>query len=137
MTEASVPPARVRLGSVLVGVVTDKLLFIIGAGVLSTVVPTTSAAFSAAALALGFACTTLGAFVAATRAGRQPILHGLLVGVVGFLISFGRFLAFWINPPSDPGAVHSLPWELLGWVLVFAAGFAGGSLGRRRLAPAV
>jgi hypothetical protein len=58
----------------------------------------------------------------------------ILGGEIGFLISFTRFVVFAIAPPSDPGAAHSLPWEVLGWGLVFGAGLAGGELGRRRLA---
>lgn len=127
---------RIRAGAIALGVVADKLTFVVAAGLLSTWFSTTSSAFSVVALALGFGCTTLGAFVAAVRAGRLPVRHGLAVALVGFVISFARFVAFAIAPPSDPGAVHSLPWEILGWVLVFGAGFTGGELGRRRLATA-
>lgn len=112
----------------------DKLGFIVLAGVLSTLLATTSFAFSGLALLAGFGCTTLGAFVAAVRASQEPLLHGLLVALVGFLISFGRFGVFSLDPPADPGAIHSLSWELLGWALVFLAGFVGGSLGSRQLA---
>jgi hypothetical protein len=85
----------------------------------------------AVALALGFACTTLGACVAAARAGRRPLQHALLVALVAFLLSFARFVLFSVRPPEDPGALHPLPWELAGWALVFLAGLGGGLIGRR------
>ena len=126
----------IRPGAILLGVIVDKLTFVVAVGTLSSFLSTTSLAFSALALVLGLACTTLGAFVAAVRAGRLYVGHGLLVALVAFLISFARFIVFTVAPPEDPGAAHPLWWEILGWSLVFLAGFAGGELAKKRALPA-
>jgi hypothetical protein len=126
--------AGIRASAVALGVVADKLAFLTASAGLAAVLPTTSASFAGLALALGFACTTLGAFVAAVRAGRRPLPHALLVALVAFLLSFARFVLFSVRPPGDPGALHPLPWELAGWALVFLAGLSGGLAGRRLLA---
>ncbi len=124
--------SRIQPVAILCGVVADKLLFILAAGFLSKLVPTDAALFSALALLIGFACTTFGAFIAAHRARRMPMSHGLLVALIAFLISFTRYLWFSFNPPDTPGAVHSFGWEVLGWILVFAAGALGGAMARLR-----
>ena len=123
---------RIRVGSVALGVAVDKVTFVILAGGLSVALSTSSTAFSIVALLLGTACTTLGAYVAATRARAAFMTHGLLVAGVGFAISFARYIAFAMNPPPDPGALHPLWWEFLGWSLLVVAGVLGGSLARRR-----
>ena len=125
---------RIRIGSVALGVVIDKASFIILAAVLSAILSTSSTAFSIVALLLGTFCTTLGAYVAAARAQAAFLTHGLLVAAAAFAISFARYLAFSMNPPDDPGAIHSLPWELAGWSLVVIAGALGGYLAQRKAA---
>ena len=125
---------RIRIGSVALGVVIDKASFIILAAVLSAILSTSSTAFSVVALLLGTFCTTLGAYVAAARAQAAFLTHGLLVAAAAFVISFARYLAFSMNPPDDPGAIHSLPWELAGWSLVVIAGALGGYLAQRQAA---
>ena len=93
--------------------------------------PTSSSAFSVVALIVGTSCTTFGAFIGAHRARTAFLIHGLLVAAVAFAISFARFLAFTLNAPSDPSAVHPLWWELVGWFLLAAAGVLGGLLAQR------
>ena len=106
---------RIRIGSVALGVVIDKASFIILAAGLSAVLSTSSTAFSVVALLLGTLCTTLGAYFAAARAHAAFLAHGLLVAAVAFAISFARYFAFSLSPPDDPGAIHSLWWEFVGW----------------------
>ena len=125
---------RIRIGSVALGVLIDKSSFILLAAGLSAILSTSSTAFSVAALMLGTLCTTVGAYVAAARAHAAFLTHALLVAAVAFAISFARYLAFSMNPPDNPGAVHPLWWELVGWSLLVAAGVLGGSLARRRAA---
>ena len=125
---------RIRIGSVALGVLIDKASFILLAAGLSAILSTSSTAFSVAALLLGTLCTTVGAYVAAARAHAAFLTHALLVAAVAFAISFARYLAFSMNPPDNPGAVHPLWWELVGWSLLVAAGVLGGSLARRRAA---
>ncbi len=124
----------IRIGSVALGVVIDKASFIILASGLSAVFSTSSTAFSVVALLLGTLCTTLGAYFAAARAHAAFLTHGLLVAAVAFAISFARYVAFSMNPPDDPGAIHPLWWELVGWSLLVVAGLLGGSLARRQVA---
>ncbi len=128
------PVHRIRVGSVALGVVVDKASFVILAAGLSAMLSTSSTVFSVVALLIGTLCTTLGAFVAAARAHTAFLTHGLLVAAVAFVISFARYLAFSMNPPDDPGAIHSLSWEFVGWSLLIVAGALGGSLARRRAA---
>ncbi len=125
---------RIRIGSVALGVVVDKATFIILASGLAAILSTSSTAFSVVALLLGILCTTLGAYVASARAHAAFLTHGLLVAAVAFAISFARYVAFSMNPPDDPGAVHPLWWEFVGWSLLVVAGVLGGSLARRRAA---
>ena len=123
---------RIRIASVALGVVVDKATFVILAAGLSAILSTSSTAFSVLALLLGTLCTMFGAYVAATRARASFLIHGLLVAAVGFVISFARYLAFAINPPDDPGAIHPLWWEFVGWSLLVVAGALGGSLAKRQ-----
>ncbi len=122
----------IRVGAVALGVLADKATFVIVAAALAAMLTTTSTAFSVSALLLGTACTSLGAYVAALRAGTAFLTHGLLVAAFGFAISFARYLAFTLDPPQNPGAVHPLWWEFLGWSLLAVAGVLGGSLARRQ-----
>lgn len=124
----------IRIGAIALGVLVDKAAFIVLATALTAMLSTSSTAFSVAALLLGTACTSLGAYVAALRAHTAFLTHGLLVAAVGFAISFARFPAFTLNPPEDSGAVHPLWWEFLGWSLLVVAGVFGGSIARRQAA---
>ncbi len=125
---------RIRIGSIALGVVVDKASFIILAAGLSAILSTSSTAFSVVALLLGILCTTLGAYVAAARAHAAFLTHGILVAAVAFAISFARYVALSMNPTDDPGAIHPLWWELVGWSLLVVAGLLGGSLARRQVA---
>lgn len=117
-----------RFSSVAIGVLVDKLSAIVAIGALMALLGVRSDLFQIAALLAGFACTTLGAFVAARLAKTRMLAHGLAVGFVGLLISATRFLL----TPEGSSAGHSLPWELSAWLFVVLAGLAGGHLASRR-----
>jgi hypothetical protein len=117
---------------VALGVLVDKTTFIVLVGALSEVFAPDSTAFSVAALFLGTACTTLGAFLAGRQAEAAFLAHGLLVAAAGFVLSFARWVTFTLDPPDVPGALHPLWWEILGWALLAVAGVLGGRLAQAR-----
>lgn len=113
--------------SVAIGVVVDKLAAVLAIGALMALLGVASQAFQLSALAVGFACTTLGAFVAGRHARQRPLAHGVAVGVVGLAISVSRFLL----TPEGSTAAHSISWELAAWLSVVLAGVVGGRLAAR------
>ncbi len=118
--------------SILFGVLVDKLSFIAAALALASFVDASTPAFGNLALALGLMATAGGAFVAGRHAHLRPLAHGVAVGAIAVLISFGRFLVdrVW-TPEVDPA--HPLWWELLGWSGALLAGALGGALAARSL----
>jgi putative membrane protein (TIGR04086 family) len=117
----------VRLTSIAVGVVIDKLAAVLVIGGLMGFFGVASQAFQVTAVIAGFACTTLGAFVASRHAKQRMLAHGVAVGLVGLAISVIRFLL----TPEGSSATHSVPWELAAWSSVVVAGLAGGYLASR------
>ena len=116
---------RLRPDSVVLGVLVDKICFIVAALTLAAAIGTSSSLFGTAALALGLTATALGGFFAARHAACNSVAHGLAVGAIAVVISFGRFLAnrAW---PLDLDPSHPLWWEILGWIGALAAGAVGG-----------
>ena len=78
--------------------------------------------FNLASLLLGVACTIVGAFVGARRAGRSFVRHGGWIGV-GSLVLGVLMLALLPEGPGQPLWI-----EVLGLVLVVPAGALGGQL---------
>jgi putative membrane protein (TIGR04086 family) len=120
----------VRPTSIALGVIVDKLTAVLLIGTLMALLGVASRAFQVTALIVGFACTTLGAFVAGRHAKQRMVAHGLAVGLVGLAISVTRPLL----TPEGSSATHSLPSELAAWSSVVVAGLAGGHLASRRSA---
>jgi len=118
---------RVRLTSVAIGVLVDKLAAVVLIGGLMATLGAASQAFQVAALAAGFTCTTLGAFVAGRHANQRMLAHGLAVGLVGLAISVARFFL----TSKGSAAAHSISWEMAAWSSVVLAGVAGGHLASR------
>lgn len=116
-----------RITSVAIGVLVDKLAALLLIGALLALLGVASQAFQLMALAAGFGCTTLGAFVAGRHANRRMLAHGVAVGLVGLAISVTRFLL----TPGGSAAAHSVAWEVTGWFCVVVAGIAGGYLASR------
>ena len=119
---------KVRPGSILLGVLTDKLLFIAAALTLALILGTSNPAFQILVMPVGFGTIVCGGFVAAWHARSHCLLHGLAVGGLGVVISSARFGVNILWPPSEAAALHPLWWELLGWVGAPVAGLVGGWL---------
>jgi putative membrane protein (TIGR04086 family) len=79
--------------------------------------------FLLASLAVGLACTSLGGFVGAKRAGSSFARHGGWVGVGSALMALVMSLSAGPNPSPPP-----LWLELAGYLLVIPAGVLGGAL---------
>jgi hypothetical protein len=84
-----------------------------------------SRGYIAANLAIGAACTVLGAFAGARRAGQLHVRHGGWIAVTS--TALGVLLSLFESPARDAGAVP-LWAEVLAWVLILPAGVAGGAL---------
>src|SRR4029453_18529087 len=84
-----------------------------------------SRGYIAANLAIGAACTVLGAFAGARRAGQLHVRHG--GWIAGARPALGVLLSLFESPARDAGAVP-LWAEVLAWVLILPAGVAGGAL---------
>ena len=86
-----------------------------------------SAAFNLLELAVGLACTALGAFTGALRAGLLHVRHGGWIAVT----STALFAFFALAQPPDAAAQAVPLWrEALGWILILPAGVVGGALAR-------
>jgi len=83
--------------------------------------------FLLASLAVGLACTCLGGFVGARRAGSSFARHGGWVGVGSALMAFAISLSSGPAPSPPP-----LWLELAGYLLVVPAGVLGGLLAGAR-----
>lgn len=79
--------------------------------------------FLLASLVVGLACTSLGGFVGARRAGRAFARHGGWIGVGSALVALA--LALSSGPVRSP---PPLWFELAGYLLVIPAGVVGGLL---------
>lgn len=86
-----------------------------------------SPVYNALELAVGLACTALGAFVGALRAGVLHVRHGGWIAVA----STGLIAILSLAAPPD-AAREAVPFwrEALGWALILPAGVAGGALAR-------
>jgi hypothetical protein len=80
-----------------------------------------------ASLGVGLACTSLGGFVGARRAGSSCARHGGWVGVGSALMALVMQLSSGPNPSPPP-----LWLELAGYLLVIPAGVLGGLLAALR-----
>lgn len=79
--------------------------------------------FLLASLVVGLACTSLGGFVGARRAGGSFARHGGWIGVLSAL------LGLLLQISSEPGASPPPLWlEFIGYLLVVPAGVLGGFL---------
>ncbi len=86
-----------------------------------------STAFNALELAVGLACTGLGAFVGALRAGLLHVRHGGWIAVT----STALFAFFALAQPPEASVPSAPFWrEALGWILILPAGVVGGLLAR-------
>jgi putative membrane protein (TIGR04086 family) len=121
---------RISVASILIGELVDKVLFVPLVFGLIYAVGTEGPTFSIGALVIGTACTCIGSFVAATRARDLPVVHGVAVGALTFVLSFVRFLAVQVG---DEPSVHSLPWEVTSWTASIGAGYIGGVIARTRV----
>jgi hypothetical protein len=79
--------------------------------------------FLLASLGVGLACTSLGGFVGAKRAGSSFARHGGWVGVGSAVMALVMSLSSGPNPSPPP-----LWLELAGYLLVIPAGVLGGLL---------
>jgi hypothetical protein len=127
---------ELRPGSVLLGVLVDKLAFVAAAVLLALAVGVEAPAFQTLALALGLLTVALGGFAAARHAQVEAPLHGLGVGVLGSALSLARFAVNSTWPPAETAARHALGWELAGWIGAPLAGLLGGLLARALARPA-
>ena len=82
-----------------------------------------SAEFLLASLVAGLACTSLGGFVGARRAGSSFARHGGWIGVGSAVVALLLSLSSGPNPSPPP-----LWFELAGYLLVIPAGVLGGLL---------
>jgi len=73
---------------------------------------------------LGVACTVLGGYVGARRAGRLHVRHGGWIAVASAALG----VAFMLVAGQQPGPARPLWYEALGWALLLPAGLAGGAL---------
>ncbi len=78
----------------------------------------------ASQLAIGFACSILGGYVAARLAGREELLNGALSSWL--CISFGVYGFF-------AGSAHDYPLEIGGFIASPAAGLLGGYLRQKQI----
>jgi putative membrane protein (TIGR04086 family) len=94
---------------------------------------TASPEFLLASLVVGLACTSLGGFVGARRAGTSFARHGGWIGVGSALVALLLSVASGPDPSPPP-----LWFELAGYLLVIPAGVLGGLLAglRARRLPA-
>jgi putative membrane protein (TIGR04086 family) len=83
--------------------------------------------FLLASLAVGLACTSLGGFVGARRAGSSFARHGGWIGVGSALMALVLSLSSGPAPSPPP-----LWLELAGYLLVIPAGVLGGLLAAAR-----
>jgi len=121
---------ELRPGSVLLGVMVDKLAFIGAAVLLALAVGVSAPAFETLALCVVFGTMALGGFAAARHAQGHELLHGLAVGTMGGVITVSRFAVDALWPAAEAAAQHPLVWELAGWAGAPAAGLLGGLLAR-------
>jgi hypothetical protein len=84
---------------------------------------TSSPEFLIASLVLGLACTGLGAFVGARRAGSSFARHGGWIGAGSAMV--GLALSLSAEPVRTPPPLWL---EFIGYVLVIPAGVLGGLL---------
>jgi len=124
---------RLRFSAVALGVCVNYAIFVASVAILYFSVGTTFRGFDAAALAIGFVCTCLGAYCAGRIGKTRPIQHGLCVAGIIFVISLARFIDYSLAPPNDLSAVHPLWFELIGWMLIITAGYLGGIAAQRAL----
>ncbi|MEM7412719.1 MAG: hypothetical protein AAF430_20980 [Myxococcota bacterium] len=82
-----------------------------------------------ASLAMGGACTVLGAFFGARFAGQLHVRHGGWVAVVSTAISA---LVLVTSPPSAEAAATQASYplwaEITGWLMIIPTGMLGGAL---------
>lgn len=86
-----------------------------------------SPVYNAVELAVGLACTTLGAVAGALRAGVLHVRHGGWIAVASTALTAFFTLA---APPETTTAAIPFWREALGWILILPAGVAGGVLAR-------
>lgn len=132
-----------RPGPILVGAVVDNIatlfsfaILVVWLGYPETLNPDQEAAnraieasmsspeFLLGTLILGFACTVLGGYVGARRAGRLHLRHGGWVAVISAALG----LVFYVLPSEGPGLAVPLWHDVAGWVLLIPAGLLGGAI---------
>jgi hypothetical protein len=84
-----------------------------------------SRAYVVANLAIGAACTVLGAFAGARRAGQLHVRHGGWIAVTS--TALGVLLSLF-DPPARDAATAPLWAEVVAWLLILPAGVGGGAL---------
>jgi hypothetical protein len=77
-------------------------------------------------LVLGVACTVLGAYIGAGRAGQFHVRHGGWIAVASAALG----LVFMLVSGERPGPSPPLWYEATGWVLLLPAGLLGGALSK-------
>jgi peptidoglycan/LPS O-acetylase OafA/YrhL len=79
-------------------------------------------------LVVGIACTVLGAYVGATRAGSEHVRHGGWIAVTSAAMSL--VVALLAGPA--PGTGPPFWYAATGWLLLLPAGLLGGLLSKSR-----
>lgn len=130
-------------GAILLGAVVDNLATIVGSIALVVVLrphevsspdeEASRAALDALAsdpgfllwsMVLGVACTVLGGYVGARRAGRLHVRHGGWIAVASAALG----VAFMLVAGQEPDPARPFWYEAIGWVLLLPAGLSGGAL---------
>jgi hypothetical protein len=133
-----------RPGAILLGVVVDHLATLLASAALVAALAArepggelseealealaATPEFLVASLVLGLACTALGAFVGARRAGCAFVRHGGWIAIGSALVALAGIAA---GPPGPPPPLWL---ELAGFLLAVPAGILGGWLAGLRAA---
>ena len=83
----------------------------------------------AASLAVGAACTVLGAFVGARWAGQLHVRHGGWIAVISTALSALFLLVITPSPEAAANQAQYPFWaDAVGWLLIIPSGMLGGAL---------
>ncbi len=125
--------ANIKIKAVLVGAVADNvgtlfLMTLLASALVSTGLSETevmirikSTSGLLLGLIIGLGCTVLGGYIAGRMAGREEILHGVAVAVIGMI------MASIFREGGTP-----LWFEIIGFIGMLPAGIGGGYLAQRR-----